>query len=484
MKPRKRRLPQFRQTGSTILAVLGVLALTSMAVGSALFQARSRFNTSYHSTRWVQAEHAAEAGVELALLTAHQRSWSTDGWASVSGLTALSKTFTISAGVPSALPVRANVAVDTIPMAGAQWLRIRSTGEADVSRGTAFGSVDERDGTLRKLSLRQDRRTGENVAANPRATRTLEVLAAPKPLLPFQFVFASKQKIFFLPNTTTDSYDSSDSAKSSFTTFGSYGTYSAFKRQTHGDVATFDPTDSYFYNAHVWGDVLTPLGKVVQATNVHGTVSKDFAAELPTEVSPEWTIVTQNHGVVANTSKTIVGGTQDNPPRHKFTSIELSSANKAIIIQNPIGQSESWVQLWVTGDVQIDGQNSNGIKLDPGVHATVYLGGNATINLLNSGYGFENGSKRPENLIIRAYGGSSTDTKTFAFGSGDFWGLVSAPWYRVQLDTAGKHVHGSFLATRLDVADGTSLHFDESTRKLQLGTGSAWVVRSWLEVLR
>src|SRR5688572_3204856 len=167
-------IAQAREAGSTILAVLGILALTSLAVGTALYQARHRFWTGHHSARWVQAKHAAEGGVELALVTAHKNSWSTDGWAGTPGTTALTKSYILSSGVASALPIRAKVTVDFIPMAGTQWMRIRSTGEAGLSRSTLSAGLDERDVMLRKLSLRQDRNTGASVGTEPMATRMIE----------------------------------------------------------------------------------------------------------------------------------------------------------------------------------------------------------------------------------------------------------------------------------------------------------------------
>jgi hypothetical protein len=193
--------------------------------------------------------------------------------------------------------------------------------------------------------------------------------------------------------------------------------------------------------------------------------------------------VTQNHGIITDVSRTIAGGTKTNPTRHKFTSIAMTSVGKTLVIQNPAGQTESWIEVWVTGDIFVDGKNGNGIKIDPGVHATIHFGGNVNITAFNNGHGLATGSKRPEDLILRGYGGSSSALNNFNI-NGDFWGVVSAPWYRVQFEGVSRHVHGSFVSQYFGIGDGVSLHYDEALAKLSHGTGSGWVVRSFVEAVR
>ena len=232
-----------RQSGSAVLAALAVLAVTLIAVGAALFEASQRFRTSHHSSCWSQAGQAAEAGAETALLAAQKNSWATDTWSGVPGAPGASpvtKTIDLSAGVPAMGPVSANVSVDKIALGGSDWIRIRSTGSADVSGGARAG-IDTQDIMLRKLSLRHDRTTGASVAA-PRATRTVEILAEPMALRPFKYSFVSKEISDLHAGTTADSYDSGSSAKSNFTPFTTYGIYDAAKRQQNGDAGTIDAT--------------------------------------------------------------------------------------------------------------------------------------------------------------------------------------------------------------------------------------------------
>lgn len=340
---------------------------------------------------------------------------------------------------------------------------------------------------LRKLSLRRDRTTGASVGTAPRATRTAEILAEPMAAYPFKYAIVCKELFDIHTLSKVDSYDSGDAAKSDFGPFTTYGVYSPAKKQSNGDVGTLDTLHDWNFNsAHIWGDVLLPVpaAQAVNATNVHGSVIKDFKFEFPPEASPGWTTVTQNHGVVTNVSKTFAGGTQASPTRHKFTSLNLTADNKSIRVQNPAGKTESWVEIWVEGDVIIDAKNQTGIKIDPGVHATIHFGSKVEIKGGPGSYALSNDSQLPSNLIIHAYGGNSGSIKDFILVNMNFWGVVSAPWYKVKFDMDGDEASGAFLAWQFDISDGSKIHYDEALSKLNSGTGSGYKVRSWVEAVR
>jgi hypothetical protein len=486
MKPRPRLIRRARQSGSAVLAALSILAVTAVVVGIALSEARNRFHTSHHSQRWTQAQHAAEAGVELALMSAQKAAWTADGWPAApgdAGAAPVSKTFALSAGVPAGGPVSATVAVDKVTLSGADWLRIRSTGQAEVFGGAVAGQ-DTQDVLLRKLSLRHDRRTGQSVGT-PQATRTVEILAEPTQRRPFTTTFIAKSVPTLGAKTTTDSYDSSEPTKSNFAPFTHYGIYDASKSQSNGSVATTSQSLWDLNSATISGDVLTPSADVTNTGEVDGTVADGFDFTFPHETSPNWPTVTENHGAVANVSVTLTGGPQDSPTRHKFNSINLTQAGKAIVVENPPGQTESWVEIWVTEDTVIGTAAETGIRFAPGVHATVYFGGNVQAGSgSGSGHRIRNESQRAENLVIHGYGGSSAATKKFTVSHGDFHGVVSAPWYSANFDAPGYHVHGSFLVSQFAATDGTHLHYDEALADLGIGEFSVWKVASWVEAVR
>lgn len=313
------------QSGSAILAALGVLTITLILVGAAIFEARNRFRTSHHSSRWAQAGHAAEAGIEAALKSAHKKTWVADGWSAAPGVPGdppIERTFTLSNGVPATGPITATVQVDTIAALSTPassnlgagggtttplpWLRIRSTGRADVSGGAVAGQ-DTQDVLLRKMSLRTDRKTRNNVTA-PHASRTIEILAEAQPANPFKYLFASRVLPYLRTHVKTDSYDSRDPSKSDFGPHGTYGIYEPSKKQANGDIATMDTATWDLNGANVDGDVHTPNGDVTNANNVTGEITDGFDFTFPDEAAPTWTTVTQNHGVVVNTNKVLTGG--------------------------------------------------------------------------------------------------------------------------------------------------------------------------------
>jgi len=467
-----------------VLAALGILAVTFLAVGAALFEASNRYRTSHHSSRWSQAGQAAEAGADIAFMTLQKNSWTADGWSGVPGSPGVApvvKTITLTTAVPAS---SAFVSVDKITMGAAQWVRIRSRGIADISGGTRAG-IDTQDILLRKLSFRSDRSTGTSVTT-PRATRTCEILAGGKADKPFKRAFLSKGLFDIHTQTMIDSYDSSDPSKSDFSAFGSYGTYALAKRQSNGDIATLDTINTWNLNqARIYGSVQTPTGRVDQSQNVQGTISSGFSTTIPDEVSPNWTVVTQNHGVVSNTSKTITAGTQASPARHKFTSIEYTQTGKKLAINNPAGVSESWVEVWITGETKIsDAGGGNGISIAPGVHATIHFGGKVeSVGGIVGGVGIENRSKLPSNLIMRAYGGNSGSFADFILKGQDLWGVISAPWYKLKFDR-DRHVHGAFISWQVDASDYTNVHYDEALKNLEHGTSSTYQVKSWVEAVR
>lgn len=479
------RLPRAGEQGSTVLAVLGVLTLTLTLVGAALTTASHRFRTSHQSSRWSQAGHAAEAGAEIAMLSLQKNSWVADGWSGAPGspgAAPVTKTVTLVNSGTGILPVTTNISADKISMNGSHWVRIRSTGIANLAGGAVAG-VDQSDVTLRKLSLRYDRSTGSSIAT-PRATRTVEVLAEPKVARPFRYSMISKKVSSFHTGSHTDSFDSSDPSKSNFGTFGTYGVYNKSSSQGHGDIGTIDPSLWDVNKAHIDGDVLTPTGNAIGTSHITGSVINDFTFTFPVETAPTWASVTQNHGVVINSSKTLTGGTQAAPTRHKFSSIDLSEKNRNISISNPSGQSESWIEVWVTGDLTIGKGSNTGINIAPGVNAVFYLGGNVDVVGNGGGYGIRNGSQLASRLIIRAYGGDSGNILDFFLDREDFHAVVSAPWYRVEFDMPGRDIIGSFLAWQFDVSSGAKFHYDEALAHLGHGQSSNYAVRSWVEAVR
>ena len=146
-----------RESGSATLIALGILAVTLLVLSTALIEASHRYRTSHQSTRWAQAGQAAEAGADIAMMSAQKSSWVTDGWSAAPGspgAAAISKTFTIGTTAPDSGPISATVSVDSVAVGSSNYLRIQSIGSTTVYGGSVSG-IDDNDVVLRKLSLRR-----------------------------------------------------------------------------------------------------------------------------------------------------------------------------------------------------------------------------------------------------------------------------------------------------------------------------------------
>ncbi|MEQ1862919.1 MAG: hypothetical protein ABMA13_23605 [Chthoniobacteraceae bacterium] len=474
MKTNKlRRLPT-RQTGSAILGALGMLALTAVVVGAALLESRSRYRTTHHSGRWTQAAHAAEAGAELALMSAQKDSWVADAWAGAPGAPGaapITKTFTLSTGVPATGPIRANLSVDTISMDGGQWLRIRSTGEADVSGG-ALAGLDAQDVMLRKLSLRNDRTTGASVGATPMATRTVEILAEPTSKSPFKRALLLNKR-FNMSGGTIDSFDSGDPTKSTG------NLYDLAKRQTNGDVGINDTEGaSSLGGAYVYGDLFYSGAAVTNTTNLQGTTTTPFSEPISPVAAPTWTTFNASPAVISS-SMTLTGGTQAAPAKYKVSAVTVGGGKVLTMAPHAVG-AESYIEVWVTGNFTTSG--SGYILSEPGVHVTYHIAGDVTV----SGSSFNNQSNIAANNIVNVISvGAASNQKVTVSGSGTFIGAINAP-AAAFTNSGGSTFSGALIGKTMTITGGlTTIHYDEALGRIAgSGTGGGYRVKSWVEAVR
>lgn len=460
------------QSGSALLAALTVLALTSLIVGAALFEAGHRFRTAQHSLRWVQASHAAEAGAELALLSAQKNSWIADGWSSAPGAPgspAVVNTFVLSNGVPATLPVSASVSVEKITMGTAEWLRIRSTGHADVSGG-AVADVDRQDVMLRKLSLRADRTTGASVAV-PRATRTVEILAELATKSPFHRPILM-DKEFTMSGGWVDSFDSADPLKSTA------GLYDILKRQWNGHVGINDTQGSSdFGGAFVYGDVAYSGPAPTGATNVQGTITAPFSDPVLPVLAPVWATFNPTPAVIG-TTMTLSGGTEAAPARYQVSSVTVSGGKVLTIATHAAGE-ESYIEIWVTGNFTTSG--SGYILQQPGVHVTYHIEGDVTV----SGSSFNNQSNVAANNIMNVITPAvGVNQKVIVSGGGTFIGAINAPGAAFTT-SGGANFSGAIIGKTMSITGGGSVHYDEALMRVPGSAGgSSYRVRSWVEAVR
>ncbi len=453
------------QSGSAVLAALAILAVILVAVGGALFEASHRFRTSNQSSRWAQAEQAAEAGAEIALLSAQNNSWVADGWPAAPGApgaAAVQKTVTLDANVPA---INTTVSVDTITMGSSNWLRIRSQGMADLPSSRSEG-IDTGDITLRKLTLQVNRYTGAAVST-PQAIRMVEILAQPT-FTPFQDALLLNKAINMSGGGVIDSFNSSDPTKSTS------GLYDIAKRQTNGKVGINDTQGaSDLKNTFVYGPIGYSGPPIANTGNVQGAITNGFSSPVLPVLAPIWSSYNLSPNIINGTT-TLTGGPKSSPARYEVSSLNVAGGNVLTWAPQVAGQ-DSYVEIWVTGDFTTSG--SGYILQQPGVHVTYYIGGNVTV----SGGSFNNQSNLAANNsvnLITPLSGSQTLTVS---GGGTFIGTLNAPGADITL-SGSANFSGAMVGKTINISGGASLHYDEA---LGFNAGSAaYKVASWVEAVR
>lgn len=454
MQTKLLKLKRRSQSGSSLLAALGILALTSMVIGAALYEARDRYRTCHQSLRWSQAAHAAEAGVELALMSAQQDSWVADGWPAAPGspgITAETKSFPLSDGGTGSGSTTAEVSVDKIDMSGVEWLRIRSVGLADLSGGAVVGA-EPQDVMLRKLTLRQDRNTGASVGTTPRATRMLEVLARPRTKSPYVRPILTDQK-FSMSGGEVDSFDSDDPAKSTG------GLYDVAKRQSNGEVGINDTAGiSDFGNAFIYGNVGYTGADPTNMTNVQGAVSSSFNVPVNPIIAPTWTTFNATPALITSTM-TLTGGTKGSPARYKVSSVNLGTGKVLTVVPHAAG-AESYVEVWVTGNFTTSGNGY--IDQQPGVHVTYHIAGDVTVTRSS----FQNQTNLAAKNVLKVISpAAGVNQQVNISGSGAMIGVVDAPGAAVTASGNGS-VSGAIIGKSMDITGGGTFHYDEALSKV------------------
>src|SRR5205823_5811670 len=93
---------------------------------------------------------------------------------------------------------------------------------------------------------------------------------------------------------------------------------------------------------------------------------------------------------------------------------------------------ESYVEIWVTGDISVTGGGL--IDLQAGVHVTIYVEGNMDIN----GNGIINRSSRPPYLQLLGVNPADETSRNITLtGNGSFNGALYAPAANLTLSDGG-----------------------------------------------
>ena len=468
-----------QQGSAMIVVVIGVTVLASI-IGGTLLSVSTNYRTTVHAANWQESLLTAETGADYAMATLRKTisdpasSWA--GWETVDGNGVALPNSGRAVALPSlqqhggAGGSGALIQVDapsTMRDAkGQQWFRIRSSGSAALTGSTVVGS-DKRDGILRKLSLRFNRKTGTAVAT-PEASRLVEVVARPSSFE--NAVVAQGQVAMNNYKVVVDSYDSSDPSKST------NRLYDENKAQENGDVAT----NGQIVNAggaFIHGDVLTNAGTVTGAGNITGVQRTDFYQDLLPVPKPLWSPTSINPAYI-DSSMTLTGGTKAAPTRYKLGWITLTGGRTLKIAPSAPGV-ESYVELWVTGNVNMSGTGE--LLIAANANLKIFVEGNISI----TGNGMLNEAQIPASLLLLGIPPDDGVTRTFTLsGNGSFTGAVYAPSHAVALSGGGSNGSyiGAIAAKTLTMSGNSSLHYDES-----LVTGdfiTDYKVASWFEDTR
>lgn len=532
------------------ITMLTVAVLVSIA-GTVLFRVNNKYRNLSQATSWRKALVAAESGVDVAMqrlqdnATTPASAWS--GWSTTDPFTGQTLANNGRCYSPAALSFGGEggntmsyyVVVDT-PTGLArtrttkQYYRIRSSGYADIAGGNVAG--DSRlDVDLRKLSFKRDRRTNQALT-KARASRTIEVVAAPyTEVLPFNVAHAKWE----LESTfTAKAYDSSTSQ---YSTNGKYDPTKTMPASQAGPLlhtnqwtkdyekkGTLEKVD--LKASTIVGDFSALAGPIKNGQNIQGSSIFNVSVDLPKVLPPTWTIPTENDlptgeiklesmsktRAAAYTAWTTSGNptltakagskglvlygsaSSSSPTTVKADKLKADASNETLAIVNPVGASESWVEIYTTSEFKVkDGGN---LLIEDGVHVTIYFEKLFKVRdkkNINGGTFVESGY--PGDLLVKGIELPESDKVTdddfsavktsgkVKIKDSAFTGIVFAPDYDMEVKSKSvwgpdDYINGSLTGRKIKIKGDTDFVTDHSPSLSQAGQNIVgYRVASWFE---
>jgi hypothetical protein len=207
--------------------------------------------------------------------------------------------------------------------------------------------------------------------------------------------------------------------------------------------------------------------------------------------------------VLAAKGMELVGGSDPSEPtRYKVGKISVDKKDESLIISNPPGVTESWVEIWVTDEMKIS--KGGTVFVSNGVHVTMYLQGKAEIKDTkgdNGGFILESGFSGDLQLIgiEKPDGKKETDddfspkkrSGKISISDADFTGVINAPDWDVDFkpkdwdkeDTVyGGQLFGSVVGRKVKIGNGADYHYDEALA--EIGSVQSYSIAGWNEIER
>src|SRR2546430_879535 len=468
--------------GSVLVWTVLIIAMLSLIAVETLRLVTVKYQNALQTSTWQEALLAAESGIDLAIVELRkslypQPNHAWDGWNNPPGneVTGYELTTVPNAGLngtPMTIETNVDAPAQLIdPTNSWQYYRIRTVGTIPIT-GPARASDNPQDTKLRRLSLRWERFTNgllmPHLISAPQVSRRIETVV--RPVSAFDQAIMSVGVVDLTnQNIVVDSYDSSDPTKST------NGLYDVAKRQQNGDIAT-DGQLIEAGNAQIYGDVATNAGTVSGAANITGVERTDFYQEPIPVGAPTWSATNSSVTSVNGTTTITADATQHSAAsRYILTGVSLSG-NKTLTIAGNANGSQTYVEIYVTGDISVSGTGQ--IVIESGVTATIYFAGNVDI----SGNGVLNSNNQPGDLML--YGiqpPANTPEHVSIGGNSQITASVYAPGHDVTVNGSGTngHVYGSIVGKTVTMTGVSNLHYDE--RLSSTGMINNYKIVSWFE---
>jgi hypothetical protein len=325
---------------------------------------------------------------------------------------------------------------------------------------------------LRKERFKSDATNG--VLRVPQVVRNIEVIAAPPGVRDYRNALLVQNGMTMKGGEVFDSYDSRDPSKSTG------GKYDPAKRQSNCNLASNSTGGiSDLKGANVFGDASSNGGMMQNTGGVRGNVYNNFSATLAPVTKPIWTSFNMFPTAISAPAipVTLVGGTAAAPQNYKLTDLSVKSKTGPLILAPHLPGQESYINIWVTGDMAI---TSNGcITQQPGVHVKIFVEGNIVIG----GGGMVNDTGSALNLeVLGVTPASGTRTATFTSNI-EFSGVINAPSYDFTFSGTAD-IYGAMVGKTAYFNGNPGIHYDEALLDVISPTKTKYEFVSWVEDVR
>lgn len=475
-----RRLLYSDRAGSVLIWTVLVMAILSLFATEVLRAVSGRFQLGEQASAWQEGLLAAESGVDLAIVELRKPLYPPPaGSPSPTPVTTLHFTTPIPAVGLAGTDMKTEVDIDNPaqlkdPSNGWQYYRIRTLGTRPLT-GPPRSGFNKQDNRLRKLTLKSQRFIDGLFASEtstPHAARRVEAIVKPSSSFNQAILAVGKLDLNNL-NIEVDSYDSRDTTKSTG------GLYDPAKRQENGNIAT-DGQILEAGGAHVYGDVSTNSGTSTGVGNVTGEQRTDFYQDVIPIKSFTWPSINPTPSTVNGTT-TLAAGPTKGAPSTRYVLSRISLNNQSLTLGGAANGSQTYIEVYVTGDISISGNNSSQITVAPGVSATIYFAGNIDI----AGNGIVNTNNQPGDLLMYGIQPAAGVTPTVKLaGNSNVSAAIYAPDADVTIKGGGSggSYFGSIVGKTVTMNGVTNLHYDEALSAG--GLINNYQIVSWFEDTR